>query len=241
MSPFDHRHLPAHRSQHSGTPHFSHSPIFSTAVHRLCYQTTKHRRKMFNPRSGHHPAFARASQPSQYSSQGISIHLRGSKHIIQPDYGTDISRFEACAPDYKRSIQLSVGREMRYLVVDKLVSTRASCDSSIRMAELLLGAPTLLRILHHHTSQILDLDGGYGFCGIACMRLGFAYVVFVDSNMSAIKEVVWPNIVMNCGENVSGARCLVSNNWIALSEFLSDPGENKYEFAFVCSHLLIYK
>lgn len=181
---------------------------------------------MLNPRGARHPICASGSQPVR-ASEGIAIHVRGSKLIIIPDFGTDVFRLEACEPDVNESIQLPIGREAMFHVVDKLTSNGDVRENSTRFAELMFRFPKLFRVLGSQTDHVLDLDCGYGFRGIASIRLGFSNVIFVDSNMPVMKEVVWPNILLNCGENVSGVRCVVSTNWVALSEYLSDPGENR--------------
>lgn len=74
------------------------------------------------------------------------------------------------------------------------------------------------------TSRAIELGCGHGFPGIAALKLGYQQVVFSDLNGEVIESATWPNIYLNCREQVPRAVCY-SGDWEALSRELT----NRYD------------
>lgn len=165
----------------------------------------------------------------QGSSGADKLSARDEKINILPDYGKDVSVSEAL----DASANITFTRQCLYGIETKVTHTSIqrrlddSKDISSRLAALLRRYPKLLHFALTKSEIVLNLDCGYGFCGIAALQLGYSNVIFVDTRADILCEAVWPNIVMNCSDNIASVRCVVSNNWVALSEYLSDPGHNK--------------
>lgn len=152
-----------------------------------------------------------------------------AKPVNAPVYGRDVSLHEALdganSFDYvlqsMGGINLQVSRRMAPSAAD------GHSSSASRVALLILNSPNTLFYYVTRSSRVLNLDCGFGFSGIAAHQLGYSNLVLTDVSAEHMRGVVWPNIVMNCSENVANVRCVVSSNWVALSEYLSDPGPNK--------------
>lgn len=154
---------------------------------------------------------------------------REAKIIIIPDYGKDVTVDEALEG------KLEIAYLLQHIHTREFKVTRGALrwhteyiqDASSRLASFILQYPAMLKKYLATSEIVLHLDCGHGFCGIAALQLGYEKVIFVDTSADVVKGVVWPNIVMNCGDKAIQARCIASSNWIGLSEYLSDPGHNK--------------
>lgn len=147
-----------------------------------------------------------------------------------PDYGRDVSVFEC------RNCAREDGSHRVHCIDDKCFivsrdigssSLQESSNSALSLSAFLFQNRDSLLEAAPIRDSVLHLDCGHGFCGMTALQLGYYNVIFADVSNDLLKEVVWPNIKMNCDEQVPNARCVVSSNWVALSEYLSEPGEDK--------------
>lgn len=160
-----------------------------------------------------------------------SMASQETKVIVVPSYGKDVSKCVAldliAAKKVTHAFKNYYGVEFH--VTEGLLARCAEFnqDSSSRLSAFMLRYPALLFQSAAKSDLVLHLDCGHGFCGLVAMKLGYTNTIFADTREDVLQEVVWPNILMNSGENAGSARCVVSSNWVALSEYLSDPGPNK--------------
>ena len=68
-------------------------------------------------------------------------------------------------------------------------------------------------------SSVIELGCGHGFPGIAALQLGYKHVVFSDLNAEVVDSVTWPNIFLNCSDDMSRSVCY-SGDWDDLSKHL---------------------
>lgn len=69
------------------------------------------------------------------------------------------------------------------------------------------------------TGRVVELGCGHGFPGIAALKVGYKKVLFSDLNAEVIDQATWPNIFLNCRDNMSEVKCY-SGDWDALSTTL---------------------
>lgn len=84
-------------------------------------------------------------------------------------------------------------------------------------------------------SRAIELGCGHGFPGIAALKLGYQQVVFSDLNGEVIESATWPNIYLNCREQMARAVCY-SGDWSALSTELTNRCELPTSGASLVSH-----
>ncbi len=53
-------------------------------------------------------------------------------------------------------------------------------------------------ILPPKDGQVLELGCGHGFPAITALLMGYKTITLIDLNLEVIKDVTWPNIVVNC-------------------------------------------
>lgn len=156
------------------------------------------------------------------------IAARDVKQAAVPVYGTDVSVTQAMQQsntfDYTT---LSIYDIDLHVARDTLCVIDAARDASCRVAAFLLNCPNILLQTVDKGDNVVNIECGDGFVGIAALQLKFTHVIFADLSIASMRDVVWPNVVMNFGNDVSHVRCVASANWVALSEYLSDPGPNK--------------
>lgn len=154
---------------------------------------------------------------------------REQKPIVLPNYGRDISIGEAIdsASNVKYTATTTLGIEFKIANDTDQSNTEHSKEISLRLAAFLLYYPNMLHGSLSMSDIVLNLDCGSGICGIAALQLGYTNVIFADPHEGVVRHAVWPNIWMNCEDKLVHSRCISSANWVALSEYLSDPGPNK--------------
>ena len=76
----------------------------------------------------------------------------------------------------------------------------------------------------HKHCQVLELGCGHGFPGIVAMLLGYQNVTFLDLNLEVIRDVTWPNILINVpiDRTISkDIRCF-AGDWLSFGNFSVD-------------------
>lgn len=152
-----------------------------------------------------------------------------SSHHATPEFGRDVSIFEALGN--KRNIPSAVldlhGIQMRIDARGVHAHLEGDADSSMKLASFILQNYDILPPQTPDSGYVVDLDCRNGFAGIAALQVGYQAVIFTEVSGQVLRNATWPNVVLNCPNSVGNCRCVLAGNWIALSEHLSLPGENK--------------
>eukprot|EP01038_Epipyxis_sp_PR26KG_P014658 gene14658-19693_t len=77
--------------------------------------------------------------------------------------------------------------------------------------------------------KVIELGCGHGLPGIAALKLGFSSVMFADLNEEVLLNRTWPNIILNCPDQIFRASC-VSGDWDNLSLNLFEYSEGSKIF-----------
>ncbi len=77
-------------------------------------------------------------------------------------------------------------------------------------------------ILPPKDGQVLELGCGHGFPAITALLMGYKTITLIDLNLEVIKDVTWPNIVVNCINlptiNLFEDVCCYSGDWLAFGK-----------------------
>lgn len=108
-----------------------------------------------------------------------------------------------------------------------------SFDASVHMACFLLQFGTVLFRTVSPTHNMLVLDCGHGLAGIVALKQGWKDVTFVDNCAETLLRSTWPNVYLNCPENMAMVRCIKANSWHALYDGDTYPAGHHVELVLL--------
>lgn len=73
------------------------------------------------------------------------------------------------------------------------------------------------------TSKLLVLDCGPGLPGVAALKRGWSDATFAAACEDTLLNSTWPNVFLNCSENMARVKCIHSWNFEILSDGIPAP------------------
>ena len=99
----------------------------------------------------------------------------------------------------------------------------ASNDTLLHLTSFLVQHPEAFSPNAPATDKLLVLECGTGLGGIASLKQGWKCVTFADASAEMLLQSTWPNVYLNCPENMAAVKCIQAGSWGTLSPFLTSP------------------
>lgn len=117
---------------------------------------------------------------------------------------------------------------------EQLVPLLANVGASFSLALSMAQNPIVPPPRNPTTSNLLVLDCGQGLTGIVALLQGWKRVTFADTSEEMLLQSTWPNVYLNCPNNMASVRCFQADDWAALSNSLQIvDSSNRYDKHFI--------